>query len=139
MSLYSYLVKSNGVFEEMRWDFSPEEIQQLYTLLKELGFSQYRAFVQEHLQEILKYISLSPSQRKQKKWVNHPDILLIRMAALQISFATVQMCCDIQEINDVVNQDSYRKFHAVMAAGLAAQLTHPPFRNFFRDYDNPFS
>ena len=67
MSLENYLVKSNVAAEEIRYDFHPEEVSQLYSLLKEKGYDWYFAFVQNNLKDILRYISLAPSQRQQKK------------------------------------------------------------------------
>ena len=139
MSLYNYLVESNRPYEEIRYDFRPEEVQQLYNLLLKIGGSQFRDFVVEHLTDILKYISLSPSQRLQKKWVNHPENLLIRFAALQISASTVSFLSDAEDIADFVDRGSYRSFHAVIAQALAPFLLKMPlFRFPFEGFDNPF-
>jgi len=139
MSLGNYLAKSNGSYEEIRWDFDHEQLQQLYNRVLELGYKQYFAFVRQHQEEILKYISLSPSQRKQKKWMNRQDILLIRLAALQISAATVRLLGDIQEIELLVDGGSYRQFHSVVANGIAPLLFHPTLTLFpFEGFENPF-
>lgn len=139
MSLYNYLVKSNEPFYELRSEFDHEQITQLHKLLKGLGFTNYLAFVREHQEDILKYIGLSPSRRQQKKWVNHPDILLIRYAALQLSAATVQLLADIEPIERIVDRGSYREFHAAIAQGIAPCALYSPLLGFFRDYENPFS
>lgn len=139
MSLYNYLVKSNGPCEEIRCDFRQGEVEQLYSILRGIGYRKYCAFVQEHLPDILKYIGLSPSQRGQKKWVNHPHSLLIRYAALQISCATVQLLEDIRLIDTVVDSGSYRKFHSIIADALAQQIVDPPLMRFPGGYPNPFA
>ncbi len=138
MSLENYLVKSRAVFQEIRSDFSPEEKQELYNRLKALGYEQYRVFVEKHLEDILKYISLSPSQRGQKKWVNRPDALLIRMAASQISCLTQQLCCDIEPITRIVDSGSYRQFHSEMPQGVAQLVISYPLMTFFHGFQNPF-
>jgi hypothetical protein len=141
MSLENYLVKSSVSYEEIRFEFDlhPEEVEQLYNRVKETGANQYFSFVVKHQEDILRYISLSPSQRKQKKWVNHPDILLIRLAALQISDATLTLQNDIAPIAEMVNRGSYRDFHAVIARGyLHALFGHPLSRFPFEKFENPF-
>jgi len=139
MSLDNYLAKSGEVYGEIRLEISPEQVEQLYFRVKELGYNQYRVFVKEHLADILKYISLSRSQREQKKWVNHPDILLIRLAALQISAATAKLQNGIDQIAYIVGRGSYRQFHAAMADGLAPLLLEYPLARFpFEGCDNPF-
>lgn len=138
MSLDNYLERSHGSYEEMLWDFSREQIEQLYNRVRELGREQYLAYVAEHLKDILRYISLSPSQRQQKKWVNYPDGLLLRLAALQISAATVRLTDDIYGIAGIVDRGSYRAFHSEMAYGLAMRLFEEPFSLFpFEGYGDP--
>lgn len=139
MSLYNYLAKSSGSAEEIRYNFRPEEVEQLYNLLRGKGFYVYFDFVRNNLKDILKYISLSESQRKQKKWTNHPDQLLLRFAALQIAEATVKLLNDILDIVYIVDAKSYRAFLATCANGLAPLLLDTPLDNFqFDGYDNPF-
>lgn len=131
MSLENYLLKSNAPAQEIRYDFSAQEVEQLYNLVSSLQFAEYREFVREYLQDIQKYISLSPSQRKQKKWVGHPHNLLIRMAALQIADETVRLLNNIFEIVYVVDSGSYRKFHSIIAEGLSDVLAEiSPFATF---------
>jgi len=140
MSLENYLVKSRVPYEEIRSDFRPEQVQQLYYLLKETGYKKYFSFVQEHLSDILKYMSLSPSQRQQKKWVNHQDALLIRFAALQVSSATVALLGDLLPLSEILDRGSYRQFHMVVATALSPFLLNFQFYKFpFDEYDNPFS
>lgn len=138
MSLQNYLAKSDGPFEEIRYAFRPEEVVQLYKLLRETGYKKHCAFVREHLPDILKYIGLSPSQREQKKWVNHPHNLQIRIAALQISHATILLLEDIQPICTVVDSGSYRKFHSIVADALGQTIVGSPLCLFLREYPNPF-
>jgi hypothetical protein len=139
MSLENYLAKSRGPYVEILWDFSPEQKKQHHCRLKEIGLKQYRAFVLEHLQDILRYISLSPSQRQQKKWVSHPDGLLIRFAALQISGAVVALLDDIDEISLIVDNGSYRQFHSVLAGAVSKSILQPVvLKNPFDDFENPF-
>lgn len=139
MSLYNYLVKSSGSAEEIRYNFRPEEVEQLYKLLREKGFYTYFDFVRNNRKDILKYISLSDSQREQKKWKNHPEQLLLRFAALQIAEATVKLLNDILDIVDIVDAKSYRAFLATCANGLAPLLLDTPLGDFqFDGYDNPF-
>ena len=140
MSLQSYLVKSHERGAEIRWDFPDEHQQPLYNLLKEIGWKKYRDWIREHLPDILKYISLSRSQRAQKKWINHPDALLIRCAAIQISDATQTFLNDIEPIAGIVDQGSYREFHSVITKGIAPLMLSIPFAKFpFEGFDNPFS
>lgn len=123
MSLENYLVKSSVSYEEILFEFHSEEKQQLYNLLKELGYDQYREWFHLHLSEAVKYIGLSRSQRMQKKWVNHPDNLLIRLAALQISHSALIFQNDIVKVDAIVDGGSYRQFHAVIAEGVANLIT----------------
>jgi hypothetical protein len=140
MSLESYLAKSHERGAEIRWDFPKEQQQPLYNLLKEIGLKKYLGWIRAHLPDILKYISLSPSQRGQKKWTNHPDILLIRCAAIQISDVTEKFLIDIEPIAAIVDNGSYRQFHAVITQGLAPLMLSFPFAKFpFEGFDNPFS
>ena len=139
MSLHNYLVKSNVPYQEIWSDFDLEQVQQLYNQLKDLGYRKYHAFVVEHQKDILKYISLSHSQRQQKKWVNHSDNLLIRLASLQISAATVQLLDDIQQIELIVDGGSYRQFHSAVADGVLSLTLAMPLSDFpFEDFENPF-
>lgn len=138
MSLHNYLARSTVPFEEIRSGFDHEQVQQLYNLLKELGCGQYLCLVQEHQTDILKYISLTSSQRNQKRWVNHPDILLIRFAAYQISLATVKLLDDIEPIVHIVDGGSYRAFHSTIADALFESVLYSPLLAFFDGYDNPF-
>jgi hypothetical protein len=139
MSLYNYLVKSDVSGTEIRWDFRREEEEQLYNLLKGIGLRKYLEFVRGNLKDILKYISLSPSQRKQKTWVNHPDNLLIRCAALQIADITRSFLLDIREVSDIVDGGSYRSFEAAVAQGIAPLILQYPLSKFpFDGFDNPF-
>lgn len=139
MSLENYLTKSNGTYEEIRWEFKSEEIHQLYGRLKEIGYREYVHFIREQLEVILKYISLSQSQRHQKKWLNHPDNLLIRFAALQMSSETLDLLTDMQPIAWIVDRGSYREFHSAIASALSQRLVRYPFLQFpFDGFENPF-
>lgn len=140
MSLHNYLVRSREACEEIRWGFSLEEKRQLYWILKEIGGAKYFSFVKAHRADILKYISLPDSRRQQKKWVNHPDILLIRVAALQISDSTVKLCENIEPIAHLVDGGSYREFHAAMAEGIVPLLLDSfPLYDFFDWFEiHPF-
>ena len=136
MSLYNYLVKSDVSGTEIRWDFHQEEVAQLYNLLKETGLSNYYVFVQDNLQDILRYIRISPSQRTQKKWVNHPQNLLIRCAALQIADSASTLLLDIQEVAHIVDKGSYREFEAVVSQGVANLILNLPLHKFpFQGFD----
>lgn len=136
MSLYNYLVKSDVSGTEIRWDFHQEEVAQLYNLLKETGLSNYYVFVQDNLQDILRYIRISPSQRTQKKWVNHPQNLLIRCAALQIADSANTLLLDIQEVAHIVDKGSYREFEAVVSQGVANLILNLPLHKFpFQGFD----
>jgi hypothetical protein len=140
MSLESYPVKSYRAGQEIRWAFPREQEQLLYTALKESEYRKYFDFVLEYRQDILKYISLSPSQRSQKKWVNRPDILLIQCTSIQISDVTAQFLGDIRDIAGIVNRDSHRQFHSVIASGiLPLLLTNPLYKFPFEGFGNPFS
>ena len=141
MSLENYLLSESKPAQEIRWDFRPEEVSQLYNLLRERGFDGYLAFVRDNLKDILRYMSLSPSQRAQKKWINHPDGLLLRCAALQISEITLRFLGGIADIAMIVDSGSYRKFHSVVADTLVPMLLNPDlFRVLpFDDMqENPF-
>lgn len=139
MSLENYLVRGCAPYSEMRLDFENAQVQQLCNLLKATGYKKHRAFVLEHLEDIQKYISISPSQRQQKKWVNRPDILLIRFSALQISFATVSLLEGIRPIAYLVDGGSYRQFHTAVSEGLIPVLLSNPFAQFpFEGFENPF-
>lgn|GEM_PF-2944178 len=139
MSLDNYLVKSNGPAVEIRSGFDHEQVQLLYSRVKETGRKQYYAFVKAHLPDILKYIRLTPSQRKQKKWVNHPDSLLIRLAALQLSESVVGVLNDLWPIAHLVDKGSYRAFHAAFADALGPELLCFSFFEFpFEGFYNPF-
>lgn len=139
MSLENYLLKSYLPYQEIQSDFHHEQVLQLYNRAKEIGYTGYFAFVRNNLPDILKYISLSSSQRQQKKWVNHPDNLLIRFAALQISGATVDLLDGLVPISDIVNNGSYRDFHSISARALAPILLNHPLLKFpFDGFDNPF-
>ncbi len=139
MSLDNYLAKARGFGAEIRFEFSSKEVEQLYNFLKELGYREYLTWVYQHQEEVLKYISLSQSQRQQKKWVNHSDNLLIRLAAYQTSLATDQLLADISPIADYVDNGSYRKFHSLVADALLPQIFYSPFRHFpFEGCPDPF-
>ena len=141
MSLQNYLLSESKPAQEIRWDFRPEEVSQLYTLLRERGFDGYLAFVRGNLKDILRYMSLTPSQRTQKKWLNHPDGLLLRCAALQISEITGRFLEGVADIAMIVDSGSYRNFHSVVANTLVPMLLNPDlFRTlpFDREQDNPF-
>lgn len=98
MSLENYLVKSDVSATEIRCTFHREEVEQLYKTLQAKGYDEYLSFVRLNLKDILKYISLSPSQREQNKWINHPEQLLLRFAALQISEIVLGFQIDNSEI-----------------------------------------
>jgi hypothetical protein len=139
MSLENYLAKSHERGQEIRLAFPKEQQQPRCNLLKEIGWKKYLCWVREHLEDILKYISLSPSQREKKKWANHPDILLIRCAAIQISGAAEQFLSDIEPIAGIVDNGSYRQFHTVIAQGIAPLMLSFPLAKFpFEGVDNPF-
>lgn len=139
MSLENYLVRSDVSETEIRCSFRQEEVSQLHTFLKEKGFDWYRDFLTTNLSDILKYIALPPSRREAKKWIAHPDGLLLRFAALQISAITVQFQLDIDGIAGIVDSGSYRSFHSVIANGLAPLLLGSPLKEFpFEGYDSPF-
>lgn len=139
MSLYNYLVKSSVSAEEIRCNFHREEVEQLYNLLREKGYDAYFDFVKNNQKDILRYIALSDSQRRQKKWINHPQQLLLRFAALQIAEITVKFQNDILDISNIVDSGSYRNFLATCADGLAPLLLSVPLGEFpFEDYNNPF-
>src|SRR5690625_5655516 len=104
MSLKNYLAKSNKQPQEIRLSFDLAEIEVLYTLLKEIGGAQYHAFLVKHLASIVQYISLTPSQRLHKEWVGHPEILLLRFAALQLRESTDSLMNELQHIVDVVDR-----------------------------------
>lgn len=130
MSLDNYLVRSNEPFEEMQNDFLQEDIQQLYNHVKTLGYAGYLSFVREHLEDILKYVGLTQSQRRQKKWINHPDIVLIRWAAIQASGGTVRFLNEVRPITMIVDQGSYRSFLATVASALVPRILKSPFEVF---------
>lgn len=139
MSLENYLVKSNVSAVEIRSDFRSEQVEQLYNLVKEIGREKYFYFFRDNLEDILKYISLSPSQRRQKKWVNHPDNLLIRLASLQISDVTSDFLHNIADISFVVDSGSYRDFHTIVARQMAPLMMNRSIFHFpFDGFDNPF-
>ncbi len=139
MSLENYLVKSDVSATEIRCTFLREEVEQLYMTLKAKGYDDYLAFVRQNLKDILKYISLSPSQRTQKKWINHPEGLLLRFAALQLSETVLSFQSDICDIARIVDKDSYRKFHSVIANALVPLLFAQPLKEFpFEGYNSPF-
>lgn len=142
MNLENYLSKANEPFQEILSDFfdNPEQVEQLYKRVKAIGGNQYLYFVQEHQEDILRYIGLTPARRAQKKWVNHPDILLIRLAALQISRVTVQLLAGIRTALFVpATNGSYREFHAAFAAEVYPAIQMNPFAYFpFQEYENPF-
>jgi len=138
MSLENYLSRSDGPYSEIFYDFLPEEIQQLAAFLKETGYIKHISFIKENLDDIQKYISLSPSQRQQKKWKNHPQNLWIRFAALQLSAATVELVSGIHPISYIVDGGSYREFHSIMANGLSTLLLSHPFAYYPFSDKNPF-
>ena len=139
MSLQNYLVKSHVSATEIRCTFHREEVEQLHKTLQAKGYSEYLAFVRQNLKDILKYISLSQSQREQKKWINHPDLLLLRFAALQISETVLAFQLDICDIAQIVDKGSYKKIHSVIANALAPLLFAQPLTEFpFEGYDSPF-
>ena len=140
MSLRNYLVKSNVTEIEIRSTFPPEAPLQLYNLLKERGYRWYLEFLAANLQDILKYISLSPSRRLAKKWTQRPDEAVFRFAALQISCITLQFQSDILDTAEVIDGGSYRDFHSIFADALAPLLLFRPWKTFpFEGYDSPFS
>ncbi|RGS35837.1 hypothetical protein DWX97_14310 [Bacteroides cellulosilyticus] len=139
MSLENYLAKSNGPYEEILWEFRNDEIVQLYNQLRTEGFGEHFVYVKEHLTDILKYISLSPSQREQKKWTKRPDLLMFRFSALQISYSTVKFLSDASPMAQIVDSDSYRKFHSLFANLIGNIAVVNPLLSFpFADYPNPF-
>lgn len=140
MSLENYLAEAQKQTREIRWAFvvDPSQVEQLDTRIREIGFARYVDFVREHLGDIHKYISLSDSQRKQKRWINYPDGVLLRFAALQISVATVKLQNDIAGIAYLVNGGSYRDFHSEMARGVCGLLEQPPLRYWpFDQHESP--
>lgn len=140
MSLYSYLSKSSSIYYELEDNFEEGEIMEVHKLLIDIKVQGYFSFVANNIDDIQKYISLSPSQRKQKKWLNHKDNLLIRFAALQISFATVEMIKDLHPLGGVLDGGgSYRSFHSITADALSNQLLRQPLFYFpFSSFTNPF-
>jgi hypothetical protein len=139
MSLGNYLAKANGPYTEILYDFSDDETQQLYKILKDTGYSKHLSFVNGNLEDIKKYISLSPSQRQQKKWKNHPNSLLIRFCALQLSAATVKLLDKLYPIAHIVDGGSYRDFHSTVADGLSQVVLTHPFSFFPFSKTNPFA
>jgi hypothetical protein len=139
MSVQNYLLKSSVSAEEIRMDFRPEEVSQLYKALRALGPAAYLAFVKDNLADILRYISLSLSQRRQKKWSAHPNALLLRFAALQVSESVLQLQAYLSDVTTLVDGGSYRKFHAEFAKNVMYWLFSQPLRSFpFENYGNPF-
>ena len=140
MSLQNYLVKSDVSAVEIHCTFSREEVAQLHKSLQAKGYEQYLLFVRQNLKDILKYISLSQSQRQQKKWTNHPEEQLLRFAALQLSRTVLEFQSDICDISQIVDKGSYRKFHSVIANALVPLLFAQPLKEFpFEGYDSPFA
>lgn len=134
MSLENYLLKSNGPAIEIRYDFNPDEIEQLYKIVCNLKLSDYMVFIRDNSQDIHKYIKLTPSQRKRKKWLNHPQNLLLRMAALQVSEVTFEYTSDLTPICSVVDSGSYRKFHSIFVGAFLDYYFSNPFVEFpFQD------
>lgn len=140
MSFYNYLDKAGESCSEILFDLTREEEQQLYNRVKALAYDGYSAFVREHQTDILKYISLTLSRRQAKKWVNNPDLLLIRLAAFQLSSATADFLREISLVSDIVNGGSYRSFlSAVCDAYVLRMLDCDPLRNFeYFDFGDPF-
>lgn len=140
MSLQNYLDRASGFLTEIQSNIQREEAELLYNRLKEIGYDQYLAFVEANQTDILKYLSLSPSQRRQKKWLNHPDILLIQLAAIQISYSTDVLLKGIAMLSlDVETGVSYRYFHAKVAEHLLDRILYLPFSRFSVNGENPFS
>lgn len=139
MSLRNYLVKSDGPYEEILGSFHREEIVQLYNQLKADGSLSHYNYVESNLPDILEYISKSPSQRNQKKWLKRDDLLHLRFSALQISFATVKFLSDILPSEGIVDCGSYRNFHSVYADALGNFWFDFPLSKFpFEGFPNPF-
>lgn len=141
MSLESYLAKARGFDEEILSDFSDEQIEQLYTRLSALSMQGYVSFVRSHQTEIVQYIELTPSQRCRAKWLNHPDILLIRLAAYQISSITDVFLTYIENLNSLAQYSgvSYRKFHASLSEHLSEMAFSRYLTLFpFDGYESPF-
>ena len=139
MSLRNYLVKSDGPYEEILGSFHQEEIVQLYKLLKADGGKAHYDYVRANLPDILQYISKSPSQRNQKKWLKREDLLHLRFAALQIASATVRFLADILPTEGIVDCGFYREFHSVYANSLADYWFGYPLSQFpFENFPNPF-
>lgn len=142
MNLENYLAKSNGPFQEIlsEFDYTSGLVEELCNRVREIGYNGYVSFVREHQEDILQYIGLSPSQRAKKKWVNHSDILLIRLAALQISGLTLRFLAGMRESLIVPQTNgSYREFHRCVAGKVLRVIENSPFVYFpFRGYDNPF-
>ena len=139
MSLRNYLVRSDGPYEEILGSFQNEEIVQLYNQLKADGGKSHYDYVKSNLTDILLYISKSPSQRNQKKWLKREDLLHLRFSALQISSATAKFLFDILPSEGIVDCGSYREFHYVYADALAYFWFDYPLSQFpFEGFPNPF-
>lgn len=139
MSLDNYLDKAGEAGQEIEWGFSAEEIQRLYTLLSDCGYAEHLKFVVDNHKDIVKYLSLTPSRREQKRWADHPNNLQLRFAALQLSNSTVAFQDDIFDLRWMLDRGSYREFHATLAQAVMNQHLELPFAEFpFEDFDNPF-
>lgn len=139
MSLYNYLAKARVVEEEIRMNLPHERVQTLYNLVKEIGPDRYYEWWRQNRELALQYMQLPSSRRRAKKWENHPDILLIQLAALQLSYATSRFLHQARQIGEIVDGGSYRDFHCTIAGALMETCSTPYFFHFpFVDFDNPF-
>ena len=140
MSLKNYLVKSNESYLEILWDFRPEQVEELYKLLLKKGHVEYHTFCGKNIQDIHTYIGLSPSQRRQKKWVNRPDALEFRFAALQAAHSAVAFLDRMLAAADLVDGGSYRKFLEETSRALYCKEVQFPFYAIwpFDQLKNPF-
>lgn len=126
MSLRNYLLKSDKVYQEIGCTFRPEDKQQLYNQLQEIGYTQYHHFVAHNIQDILRYISQPPSRRSAKKYTAHPQALLFRFAAYHIARITAQFLCSIEDCADIVDRGSYSSFLSTVAGELAPLVVGEP-------------
>lgn len=96
MSLENYLAKVHEYGQEIQYTLDYHDVEQLYTRLIELEFGGYCTFFFDNQKDIEKYLTLTRSQREQKKWVNHPNILLIQLGAIQLSLVIAPILAGVE-------------------------------------------
>jgi len=113
MNLGRYPSEVYGLAEEIKYEFSEEEIEQLFFDLSKMGFAKWLKWKQENHQLIIEYLQATPSKRSKLNKFK-PNQPLLAFAAFQHCLAGYKLLIEI-ETNFIAPGQTYRGMAASAA------------------------